>query len=339
VSLAHAVAPYEGLRRAPPSARGAMEYGGEAMLAGSGNVYAEAFAFRLLVRHLRAVSGEASNIDIMGASGMCRNCVAKWYHAGTHASGRGVSYEEACEYVYGESYGSWKKKYQVPARPEQLERFEATKPWHAKHEKSVEAWAARVTSAAEPCCYEDEGGEVPREEQPEIAAAVRLGVLTVSDRASAGVYDDASGPAVVDEARRHAKLDALTTAIVPDERDRIEDTLRSWATTCDLVLTTGGTGFGPRDVTPEATAAILDKQAPGLIHMVHARALAQPDHDASLLSRAVAGLRGSCLVVNLPGRPQAARRNLGVLMPTLLKAVAATAAPPRADHASAPPPR
>lgn len=306
-----------------------MQYAGEGVPASFGNVYAEAFAFRLLVRHLRSVADEASNIDVMNASGMCRNCLAKWYHAGTHASGRAVSYDEACEVVYGESYAAWKKKHQVPATPEQLAKFQATKPYHAKHEKSIEAWGAGLAAAAEPCCYDDEGPSEARRPLP--TRSLRLGVLTVSDRASAGTYDDTSGPAVVDEARRTAVVDSLATAVVPDDAEAISAAILDWAHTCDLVLTTGGTGFGPRDVTPEATTAVLDKEAPGIIDLVHTRGLSDPDHADSLLSRAVAGVTGSCLVVNLPGRPEAARRNVALLMPTLLKAVDLIKAKPQLE--------
>ncbi|KAJ8611981.1 hypothetical protein CTAYLR_004379 [Chrysophaeum taylorii] len=304
------------------------QYGGED-LDGPGNIVAEAFAFRLLVRHLRGVSDKAANIDIMGSAGLCRNCVAKWYHAGTHASGQGVSYDDALEYVYGESYGSWKKRYQRPATPEQLEKFEATKSWHARHEKSVDAWASgfkkvSVSTPADPCCYDDETSAASR--IPKRAALpgarLRLGVLTVSDRAAAGTYDDASGPAVIDEVRRVAPVDRIDSTIVPDDLEAIKAILLEWAPDHNLVLTTGGTGFGPRDVTPEATSQVLEKQAPGIIDIVHARALSDADHADSLLSRAVAGVRGSCVIVNLPGRPEAARRNLAALMPTLSKAVA-----------------
>lgn len=326
-----------------------MQYAGEEVLA-SANTYAEAFAFRLLVRHLQSVSDKASNIDIMSHAGMCRNCLAKWYHAGTHASGQGVSYDEACRFVYGESYEDWKKKFQKPARPEQLELFKATMPWHAKHEKSVETWASQLirttqdqdvarpqilsatqSTSAEPCCYDDESPDfapgVERSESATAAVKLNLGVLTISDRAAIGTYEDLSGPAVVSEARRHATVDNLTTAVVADDAEAIKATLLSWTRECNLVLTTGGTGFGPRDITPEATVAVLDKHAPGIIDIVHARALSETSHDDSLLSRAVAGVSGSCVVVNLPGRPEAARRNVSVLMPTLLKAVAMVSTP------------
>lgn len=292
-------------------------YAGEETLGSMhGNLVAEAFAFRLLVRHFRKVSDEAANIDIMGASGVCRNCLAKFYTAGTHYSGSPVSYGEACEYIYGEPYETWKQK-QKKATPEQLDKFNATKRWHAKHEKDLEAWAAPSAPSAEACCYDDD--DVPA--APAASTALRLGVLTVSDRASSGEYRDASGPAVVEQARSTAVVADLVTRVVADDADAIAATIVEWSATCNLVLTTGGTGFGPRDVTPEATTRVIDKPAPGIIDLVHAKAWRDGGDAETMLSRATAGVRATCLVVNLPGRPDAAKRNLAVLMPTLVKAV------------------
>ena len=211
-----------------------MMYAGSAVLE-AGDVHAEAFAFRMLVQHLRSVSEEASNIDIMSASGMCRNCLSKWYHAGSVVSGHSVSYEEACERVYGEPYAAWKKKHQKPATAEQMARFEATKTFHARHEKDLENWkkafVAPTSVAADPCCYYDEEEEDGKEEDPprEEPVSIRLGVLTVSDRASAGTYADASGPAVIEG----AGIGAFCKEIVPDD---VEDT------TC-LLREDGGRGF------------------------------------------------------------------------------------------------
>ena len=95
---------------------------------------AQAYAFREIVAHLQSVSSECSNIDIMNHAGMCRNCVAKWYHKGmVYAGGTDSSYEDALVAVYGEPYGTWKDTYQRKATPEQLEKFQATKHFHAKH--------------------------------------------------------------------------------------------------------------------------------------------------------------------------------------------------------------
>ena len=110
--------------------------------------------------------------------------------------------------------------------------------------------------------------------------------------------------------------------LVPDEQAQIQDAIADLASKCSLVLTCGGTGFAPRDVTPEATRAVLDREAPGLIDVVHAGALKTGEDLDSLLSRAVAGVVGGGVVVNLPGRPAAAARNARVLLPTLARAVA-----------------
>lgn len=320
-----------------------MQYAGQDVLPPTEDVYAEAFAFRMLVQHLRSVADEASNIDVMSVAGMCRNCLCKWYHAGTHAAGRGVTYDEACEVIYGEPYGAWKKKHQKPATPDQLAKFEATKPFHAKHEKDLEAWrrglrvptptvdvpkATTTTSiAGDPCCYQEEDGNTVKQVSAP-TKKLRVGVLTVSDRASSGVYPDQGAPAVLEELRSQVDFDLVATKIVPDDVTAIQDVLTSWADPCNLILTTGGTGFGPRDVTPEATTAVLTKQAPAIMNIVHARALQDSSHLDSLLSRAVAGVRGHCVILNLPGRPAAARYNLRLLLPTLANAVAL------ADHSS-----
>ncbi|KAJ1460444.1 MoaB/Mog domain-containing protein [Pelagophyceae sp. CCMP2097] len=312
-------------------------------------VEAEAYAFRALVAHLRSVSDEAPNIDVMNASGMCRNCLCKWYEAGARATGGAASLAAAQLAVYGEPYADWKKAHAKPATPEQLALFEATKPWHAKHVKApatgepataaepapaaAEPPAAAVGSAVaarpEPCCYEDDAAPLGEPgPPPPPSARIRLGVLTVSDRAAAGTYEDASGPAVVEAARLAfgAGLQVVCTAIVADDADAIGRVLCSWADdgACDLVLTTGGTGFGPRDVTPEATRAVLHKLAPGLIDAAHAARKSGGEQALldSLLSRAVAGVRKACVVVNLPGRPQAAAANTRALAPTLRRALA-----------------
>ena len=327
------------------------------------------YAFRAIVGHLQGVSEDCSNIDIMNAAGMCRNCVAKWYHGGmVYAGATDATYESALESVYGESYGSWKAKHQKKATEEQLARFEATKRYHAKHVPVAQITPAvprnsprspraagiaaaagdfnitvapppkkappprvPVAPGAEPCCYDDDDDDVDDEDgagagavspaPPPAAKTLKLGILTVSDRASKGTYKDETGPAL--EKALDAYAVDVKRAIVPDDAAEIAAAIAKWADADrTLVLTAGGTGFGPRDVTPEATKEVLDKEAPGIIDVVHADALKRGSDLDSLLSRATAGVRKACVVVNLPGRPAAATRNANVLLPTLLKAVA-----------------
>ncbi len=145
----------------------------------------------------------------------------------------------------------------------------------------------------------------------------RIAILTVSDRSSQGLRDDESGRVV-----RELVLDALQAEIVdyrvvPDERPAIEDALRGWADSraADLVLTTGGTGLAPRDITPEATLAVIERQVPGIPEAMRAASLAITP--MAMLSRMVAGTRGSTLIVNLPGSPKGVRENLAVVLPAL----------------------
>ena len=283
-------------------------------------VEAQAYAFRQLVQHLQNTADDAQNIDVMSVAGMCRNCVAKWLHRGlAYAGDRNPSYDRALEVVYGEPYPDWKKKHQKKASPEQLSRFEASKHFHATH-PPVESVKPRVCAlpavGAEPCCYDEHDDAKP----PPPPSSFRLGVITVSDRASQGIYEDATGPAVEEVMRGHCAT--VKRLLVPDEQAQISLAITDLAASCSLVLTCGGTGFSQRDVTPEATRAVLEREAPGLIDVVHADALKTGEDLDSLLSRACAGVVGGCVVVNLPGRPAAAARNARVLLPTLARAVA-----------------
>ncbi len=149
---------------------------------------------------------------------------------------------------------------------------------------------------------------------------LRVGILTVSDMAARGERQDTSGAAIREML---ASLEATVERyeVVPDERSLIEERLRAWADAdgLDLIVTTGGTGFGPRDVTPEATRAVIDREAPGLAEAMRAEGLKHTP--LAMLSRAVAGIRGRTLIVNLPGSPRGVRENLQVLLPVLPHAV------------------
>lgn len=150
---------------------------------------------------------------------------------------------------------------------------------------------------------------------------IRVGILTVSDRGSRGEYRDLSGPAIRDRVVQALGAEVEVVSIVPDEQEVIAATLRSWAdeAALDLVLTTGGTGFAPRDVTPEATRAVIDREAPGLAEAMRAASLRITPH--AMLSRAVAGIRGTTLIVNLPGSLKAVLENLETILPALPHAV------------------
>ena len=149
----------------------------------------------------------------------------------------------------------------------------------------------------------------------------RVGVLTISDRSARGERPDASGPAIAQFVRDVLHWEMAQASIVPDEAAAICATLVEWcdAARLDLILTTGGTGFAPRDVTPEATRAILDREAPGLAEAMRAASLKVTPH--AMLSRAVCGLRGRTLIVNLPGSPSACLENLQTIAPALPHAI------------------
>ena len=146
---------------------------------------------------------------------------------------------------------------------------------------------------------------------------IRIGILTVSDRASRGEYQDASGPLLREMATRRLDGEVVAAATVPDERDAIREILVEWADsgTMDLILTTGGTGFAPRDVTPEATREVVERETPGLAEVMRQASLKVTPY--AMLSRAVAGIRGGTLIVNLPGSPKAVRENLEAILPAL----------------------
>jgi len=145
----------------------------------------------------------------------------------------------------------------------------------------------------------------------------RVGILTISDRGASGQYQDKSGP-VIDQILT-TKLNAVVEhyTVVPDEIDVIKNTLIQWVDQhqLNLILTTGGTGFASRDVTPEATRLVIQKETPGLVFAMLQDSLRITPH--AMLSRMAAGIRNQTLIVNLPGSPKAARENLETILPAL----------------------
>ncbi|MGB9406804.1 MAG: MogA/MoaB family molybdenum cofactor biosynthesis protein [Terracidiphilus sp.] len=140
-----------------------------------------------------------------------------------------------------------------------------------------------------------------------------LAVLTVSDRCSQGLMTDTAGPAVAALAGRQWPQAEIWTGLLPDDEDRIAATLEKLSLQgAALILTVGGTGLGPRDRTPEATRRVIDREAPGLAEAM--RSLGAVNHPFAWLSRAVAGLRGSTLVVNLPGSRRGAEESLASIL-------------------------
>ena len=146
----------------------------------------------------------------------------------------------------------------------------------------------------------------------------RIGILVLSDRASSGEYEDQSGPAILDYLGSILKSTWMPVyRVIPDERYKIENELKRMASDdrCCLVLTTGGTGPAPRDVTPEATEAVCEKMLPGFGELMRAESLKYVP--TAILSRQTAGIRGSTLFVNLPGKPTSIKECLDAIFPAI----------------------
>ncbi len=151
---------------------------------------------------------------------------------------------------------------------------------------------------------------------------ITIAILTVSDRCSQGMTGDTTGPALVDLAQEHLAATTIATACVPDELDQISHQIRKWATQSphpDIIITTGGTGLAPRDVTPEATLAVLDRRHSGLMEL--ARSRCGEITSRAYLSRGEAGVINRSLVINLPGSLRGATENLQALCDILPHAV------------------
>ena len=279
------------------------------------------------------------------------------------------------QYVYGTSYSRWKERHQKKATAEQLERYNASKGLHAKHDKELlstrgndvsvsppkknaapvcergETQKTQVSLLSDVCCQDVDTiattGTTTITQQLSAPLGslnlktlnLKVGILTVSDRAASNQYEtgDLSGPAVetallgqvnsINERHQNSiSIDSIAKQIVPDESDCIKQILLDWSGKSkesrgplDLVLTTGGTGFGKRDVTPEATVEVLDRECQGIVAWASAELSAiQP---LASLSRAAAGTCGQTFVVNLPGNPKGAFEVIDFLFPLLLHAI------------------
>lgn len=147
----------------------------------------------------------------------------------------------------------------------------------------------------------------------------KVGVLTISTKGAAGEREDASGDLLLAALAGHAEV--VARGILPDDKARIEQTLRQWADDLrlPLILTTGGTGLSPTDVTPEATRTVISREAPGIAEAMRAASLRHTP--MGMLSRGIAGVREQTLIINLPGSPKAVRECLDVVLPVLAHAV------------------
>lgn len=147
---------------------------------------------------------------------------------------------------------------------------------------------------------------------------IRAAIITLSDKGAAGLRQDTSAD-VIREMLGAAGIEIPYYELVPDEKDILKEKLLQYAMLADLIITTGGTGLGPRDITPEVTREILEKEIPGIPEAMRAHGLLKTKR--AMLSRAVAGVRGHCLIINLPGSPKAAREGLEAVMDVIPHAV------------------
>lgn len=283
--------------------------------------------------------------------------------------------------MYGCTYSEWKKRHQKKSTDEQMERYNASKSLHAKHDKELLATRSSSTlkeptttttehiskppqicvnkppdSLLSDVCCQDVDVDTSTTDNTQTAVMsiarppkgntdLKIGILTVSDRASKNMYEtgDLSGPAVETTVTaqmnntnssfsdQHISISHVAKYIVPDDHDAIKEVLLSWSSSeqstnsniprgqCDLIFTTGGTGFSNRDVTPEATLDILDRECQGL--MSWATMVLTAKQPLATLSRAAAGTIGNTLIVNLPGNPLGAAQVVEILFPLLLHAI------------------
>lgn len=148
---------------------------------------------------------------------------------------------------------------------------------------------------------------------------MKFGIICVSDRCFRGECEDRSGPAIAECLKEISSENEYR--LVPDEKEMIANAIVSLADECgaDVIFTTGGTGFAPRDITPEATKSVIEKEVPGISEAIRAKSLEITQR--AMLSRAVSGIRGKTLIINLPGSPKAVRESIDVVIPILEHAV------------------
>jgi molybdenum cofactor synthesis domain-containing protein len=247
-----------------------------------------------------------------------------------------MGYPDAAEHVYGMTYDDWKKRHQKKSTDAQMEAFTASMPLQAKHDKRLiatrtEAIKENAVTPSNVCCQDPSpvsstnksrtiGSFQPPPLPSNLPSVVRVGVLTISDRAFRQEYatGDLSGPAVVQAVQNILPVTTTTSVIiVPDDSEAIQSQLRVWSKEkMHLILTTGGTGFSPRDVTPEATRSVLDQECAGL--MAFCTTECSRFQPLSSLSRGTAGILGKTLIVNLPGNPKGVAEIVPILLPILL---------------------
>jgi len=324
---------------------------------------AEAFAFRQLIAHLRE-HPEVQNMELMTISGFCRNCLSKWLLAGYREQAPlpltdPLTYDTVSTSIYGMPTAEWKKAHQTKATKAQMDRYEASKIIHAKHDASVaqsnvptslsSAPLSELTTEKQfdPCCPVSTApvgvGQatvaLPAAPPPPPPVSIKVGVLTVSDRVTRGVYSDESGPMAIGCLEEFAlrfpqvSLQIVRQAAVPDEQEDIKRILREWSLgeaggtstepPCTLIITTGGTGLSERDVTPEATICVAERLLPSLaLEITSMTAELEP---MAFLSRGVCGVVGKTLIVNVPGSPGAVKQYLDVGLTLLVHSSAALA--------------
>lgn len=269
-----------------------------------------------------------------------------------------MGYDEAAQYVYGCNHIDWKKSHAKKASEKQMELYDASKPIQATHNEELLAPKAekpalplkegvvcvKPSLLSNVCCQDVEEEEIPSPEQvlsntvrtippftlptpPKGGVHFTCAILTISDRAFNNEYKtgDLSGPAVEEAIMTAVTKDGVSCSvvdktIVQDNIDAIQAKLKDYANQgIHLVLTTGGTGFAPRDVTPEATAGILDRPLPGLLAFITTKC--SQNQPLSSLSRGAAGLRDKTFIVNLPGNPKGVQEIVPLLLPIVIHGI------------------